>query len=48
MRKLKRSYLNEKKLGKALLKMSHEVNEEIERGEYITLDHLKENLEDED
>ena len=37
-----------KELGKALLKMAHEVNEEIERGEYVTLDQLKDELEGEE
>lgn len=32
-------------LGKALLKMAKEANEEIENGEYVTLDQLKEELE---
>ena len=37
-----------KELGKALLKMASEVDEEMQRGEYVTLDQLKEELEDED
>lgn len=37
-----------KELGKALLKMASEVDEEIKRGEYITLDQLNEELEGED
>ncbi|MCC3358203.1 AbrB/MazE/SpoVT family DNA-binding domain-containing protein [Bacillus sp. REN16] len=37
-----------KELGKALLKMASEVDQEIERGEYITLDQLNEALEGED
>ena len=36
-----------KELGKALLKMASEVDQEIERGEYITLDQLNDELEDE-
>lgn len=34
-----------KELGKALLNMASEVDQEIERGEYITLDQLNEELE---
>jgi AbrB family looped-hinge helix DNA binding protein len=37
-----------KELGKALLKMSSEVDQEIGRGEYYTLDQLNEVLEGED
>ena len=37
-----------KELGKALLKMASEVDQEIECGEYITLDQLNEELEGED
>jgi AbrB family looped-hinge helix DNA binding protein len=37
-----------KDLGKALLKMASEVNEEIDCGEYVTFDQLKEELEGED
>ena len=37
-----------KELGKALLKMASEVDQEIERGEYMTLDQLNEELEGED
>jgi AbrB family looped-hinge helix DNA binding protein len=37
-----------KELGKALLKMTGEVNEEIKRGEYITLDQLNKEFEGED
>lgn len=37
-----------KELGKALLKMASEVDQEIERGEYITLDQLSEELDGED
>lgn len=37
-----------KELGKALLKMASEVDQEIKRGEYITLDQLNEELEVED
>jgi AbrB family looped-hinge helix DNA binding protein len=36
-----------KELGKALLKMANEVDQEIERGEYITLEQLNEELEGE-
>ena len=36
-----------KELGKALLKMASEVDQEIERGEYMTLDQLNEELEGE-
>ena len=36
-----------KELGKALLKMASEVDQEIERGEYFTLDQLTEQFEDE-
>lgn len=37
-----------KELGKVLLKMASEVDDEIERGEYLTLDQLNEELEGED
>ena len=37
-----------KELGKVLLKMAEEVDEEIERGEYVTLDKLNEELEGEE
>lgn len=36
--------VRKKELAQALLKMANEVNDEIEQGEYMTFEHLKEEL----
>ena len=45
---LKKLPQRKKDLGKALLNMASEADEEIERGEFVTFDQLKKELEGED